>query len=218
MKRLCIFASCFLWAAQLEGRELFFATAEMPGAELIKARTSAIYESLGYEAKFKDFPAARSLIKSNSGEFDGEMARIIGTEKDYPNLIRIKPVFAVTEVFLYGLKNETFTGFPMLTGKKTGHLIGIQLTTKLLEKWPNVPISDPANLFRLLSLGRIDYILVPEIIARNFVGESKTKYSSVKKLSPPAHKMLLYHYLHKKNAAIVNSVSEKIEEMGPLKL
>src|SRR6516164_7155708 len=46
------------------------------------------YQRLGITIVLKTFPAERALLISNSGvESDGELLRISGLGKDYPNLV-----------------------------------------------------------------------------------------------------------------------------------
>ena len=47
------------------------------------------YQQLGVSISFKTFPAERALVTSNKGRADGELVRIKGINKKYPNLIRV---------------------------------------------------------------------------------------------------------------------------------
>ncbi len=55
------------------------------------------YERIGVKIDTHYFPAERALYMSNSGLVDGEVNRIIGLEKKYPNLIRVPVAGVITE-------------------------------------------------------------------------------------------------------------------------
>ena len=52
--------------------------------ELAKEVVRAAYEKMGMEVEFMDLPARRGLEWANSGKTDGDLARIDGTEKNFP--------------------------------------------------------------------------------------------------------------------------------------
>ena len=47
------------------------------------------YRRIGYDIRFEFLPGKRSLEYANKGLTDGDVARIAGTEKKYPNLIPV---------------------------------------------------------------------------------------------------------------------------------
>ena len=49
------------------------------------------YEMLGHQIEIIRLPPKRALIKSNSGDYDGDVQRIHSVADTYPNLIRLEP-------------------------------------------------------------------------------------------------------------------------------
>jgi polar amino acid transport system substrate-binding protein len=70
--------------------QLVFSTGEFFIFDRNKKIVSSIYKRLGYDVIVNQYPAKRALKMSNSGAVDGELFRIKGMQRFYPNL-RIVP-------------------------------------------------------------------------------------------------------------------------------
>lgn len=58
-------------------------------ADYVEELLRLAYQDLGYEVKYINLPLKRALFESDSGKVDGELLRIEGLSKSFPNLISI---------------------------------------------------------------------------------------------------------------------------------
>ncbi|GHG71660.1 hypothetical protein GCM10010919_23280 [Alishewanella longhuensis] len=72
-----------------------------PAAQYSQALITEAYSRLGIPADFIDVPFGRSLIESNRGVLDGEVARVLRVTQQFPNLLTVPYVLFDTEVYLY---------------------------------------------------------------------------------------------------------------------
>lgn len=106
---LLLTALLSVWGAPLQAQneasiasELKFRQAlDSPAAQYSQALLTQAYQRLGLTPQFIEVPFGRSLVESNKGLLDGEIARVLMTTEHYPNLIAVPYVLFDTEVILY---------------------------------------------------------------------------------------------------------------------
>jgi len=171
-----------------------------------------VYKDIGIKISTRAFPAERALILSNSGKFDGEVQRIDGISRDYPNLIKVpEPIF-----FLEGsafVKNAEIVihGWDSLAAYKIGIPRGIRYLEANTDGMNRIIASSLDQLFHLLNAGRIDVVVISTNYGQDFLNTHSNM--NVKMVTPPIIRAPLYHYLHKKHKALVSVV-----ETGIIKL
>lgn len=169
--------------------------------------------TLGYKLQTVRLPAERALKSSNQGVIDGELLRVKGLDKLYPNLIRVPEKIMDLEfvVFSYTPINLE-KGWSALSGKSVAYLNG----WKILEK--NVPsdsevtkIKDVKMLFKLLKKHRTDYVLYERWAGLTIL--KTQKIAGVKLQQPPLAVKEMYVYLHKKHKDLVPKLAAAILAM-----
>lgn len=58
-------------------------------ADYVEELLRLAYQDLGYEVKYINVPLKRGLFEANDGKVDGELLRIEGLNKSFPNLISV---------------------------------------------------------------------------------------------------------------------------------
>ena len=119
---------------------------------------------LNYGIEVVTLPAERSLIKSNRGELDGEVARIIDMDKKYENLIRIPET--VTELFYYVYSNKDHNLNSVEEFFKSDlvlvNVIGIKFTENYKQNIPEnrfMPVSQMLSALKMVAIGRGDIVI-----------------------------------------------------------
>ncbi|MDX1802274.1 MAG: hypothetical protein R3303_15185, partial [Marinobacter sp.] len=70
--------------------ELVFSSIEKTPITLLAERLlSRAYRELGYTIRLVFMPSRRALMVANSGRVDGELFRVAGVERAFPNLIAV---------------------------------------------------------------------------------------------------------------------------------
>ena len=167
----------------------------------------------GIKVEILSLPAERALRDANAGVLDGELARVPGIEKTYSNLLFIPESLMDVEFTVFSIRHESVE--PGWDGLK-GHSVAFLNGWKILEK--NVPgsaeitkVNSPSQLFNLLKLNRVDYIIYEKwggiALAKSL------KIDNVNVLSPPLAVRQLHMYLHNKHADLAGPLAEVLKQI-----
>ena len=111
---------------------------------------------MGYKVKFELFPGIRSLEPANKGETDGDIARISGTQKEFPNLRPLAtPVIHIQGVAFTKSVTRKIKIWGDLEGLRIGVIRGIRYSTIGTQGLNRYFAEDTAHLFRLPADDRI---------------------------------------------------------------
>lgn len=168
---------------------------------------------IGYKLTRVQIPAERGLINVNQGIDDGEMSRIAGLEKHYPNLRQVTEKIMDWEFVVFSKKIiNTEAGWSSLANKNVGFING----WKILEN--NVPASaiiikvkNEKLLFGLLDKDRVDYIIFEKWGGLEII--DKNKYKQINIANKPLAVREMFIYVHKKHKLIVNPLAKALENM-----
>jgi len=175
--------------------------------------TKEALSRIGIQLVTVHLPAERGLKNANAGIEDGEMSRIAGLEKVYPNLIRVPEKIMDWEFYAFSSKNITLNGnWESLESYSVAFING----WKILEN--NVPtnvlvtkVKNPDQLFGLMIKRRADVILYERWGGLKFIQEKKLV--DVKILEPFLAKREMFIYLHKKHESIVPRLALALRDM-----
>ena len=171
------------------------------------------YKRLGIEVSYDDYPAKRSLHLANEGKFhDGELHRIIGLEKRYPNLVRVPVVIFKLEAIVIS-KKLTFKvdGWESIRPYIIGIRRGIVFSLNGTRDMNRTILNSNERLFSMLNGNRFDIIILSRINSSKYFSEEKNKNLMV--LEPPIETYEMYHYLHKKNAHLIPELTRVLKDM-----
>lgn len=167
---------------------------------------------IGIQVSIDSLPGERALLNANAGLDDGDLLRIPGLEKVYPNLIRV-PEKVMDFEFVAFTKNEKIQlGSladlePYTVAFTTGWKFYEHRVKKAREitRTRNLP-----SLFQLLKKGRAEIVL-----AERWQGlwEARQQGIRVKLLQPPFKISDMYIYLNKRHAALVPKVAQALVTM-----
>lgn len=168
---------------------------------------------LGYSLEVEHLPGERALLLANSGVADGELLRIGGLEKRYPDLIPVPEKTFDMEFIAFSrnkalqiqswddLKNYTVA---IITGWKI-------LENNIPEGVDLIKVKNPQQLFELGSKGRADVILFSR-----WQGISFTRANHFDEIFPvgsPLATMEMFVYLHKSRQALVPEMAQAIRDL-----
>lgn len=171
------------------------------------------YKRLGIDVSFEYYPAKRSLHLANEGKyFDGELHRIKGLEKRYPNLVYVPVVIFRLEAIVISKKVRfKVDGWesvrPFMIGIRRGVIFALNGTRDMNR----TILNSNERLFSMLNGNRFDIIIASRINASKFFAEEKNKKLMV--LEPPIESYNMYHYLNKKNAHLLPKLTKVLQDM-----
>ena len=181
--------------------------------ELAKPVVREAYHRIGYTVVFDPLPARRALEWANDGVTDGDLARIEGTERKFPNLIRISaPVFHFTGSAFATDASRAISEWKDLAGLNIGIVRGILYSEIGTEGMDPIPTNDMTHLFKLLTLGRINVAIAALDagrieIHRNFMD------AGIHPIGDPLWAAPLFHYVHVKNGHLVQKLEAALKDM-----
>jgi len=177
------------------------------------------YKKINITPHFIFIPLEKSLQLSNSGQTDGEIARISVINRNYTNLIKVPVVINFVEGVAFG------KGKHMHINKWRDlkpYRLGIAKGAKFIEKGTqgmNVTLYKGFHeSFEALDKDEIDIAIVPKTTGKYLI--YKNGYKDIHSLGKTLQRLNLYHFLHKKNAYLVpllTPILQKMKKSGEIK-
>lgn len=171
------------------------------------------YAGIGYSLIKWNLPVARSLVESNAGRIDGEVHRIKAIEDEFPNLIRVTiPINILEGMAVSCSKSLPVNGWASLTPYRVGVQTGIRFAEIGTRDLPNVThMPSQGKLFDMLFSKRLDVVIADRQDAYHQTLRKQGKCIYIHE--PPLTSAPLYHYLHKKHAALVPALTKILQNM-----
>jgi len=175
------------------------------------------FKRIGYKLETIRLPAERALINANRGIDDGEMARVAGLQKKYPNLIQVPESYLTLDMVLFSKKYPEFivTGWDSMISHSLAIISGWKIMeknfSKLGDKVNIIKTDNAIQSFTLLEKDRVDFIAYSNWSGLGYIKKNNIK--NIKLLHPPLASPKLYVYLHKKHKEIVPRLSDAIKNM-----
>jgi len=170
------------------------------------------YVKLGISTSISYLPGNRSLLYSSTGRVDGELFRIEGIQREFPDLIQITEPILELETIAYSSDVEfNINGWKSLNPYKLGFLRSFKKAEKNTQGMNTYQDDSLNNLFKLLNKGRIDLVIESQIGA-SVILQLEDK-PVIKALYPPVDRFYIYHYLHTKNKNLLLPITDVLSEM-----
>jgi len=174
------------------------------------ARTA--FGRIGIDVEITVLPAERSLINANEGLDDGDIFRIAGLERNYPNLLRVPEKMLDSEFMAYTERADIrIRDWADLKPHVVAYAIGWRIFdlnvrgTKEITKTASI-----RELFPLLEKGRADVALMERWQGQWIVRQQGYQ---VHVQEPPLARVEMFMYLNKKHAALVPKVAKALADM-----
>jgi len=168
---------------------------------------------IGYQLVITSLPAERALRSSDEGLIDGEMSRVEGMEKLYPNLVRVPEKIMDWEFSVFSKKPINLdNGWSSLSNKNIAFIRGWKILEKNAPKAAVITKTRNAEqLFTLLKINRTDFILY-ERWGGNYALKA-LQLDGAKLRRPFLATREMFIYLHKKNLALVPRLAQALVNM-----
>ncbi len=171
-----------------------------------------MFQRINVKAKTTTLPSERSLINANTGIDDGNIARIKGIEKKYPNLIML-PEKIIDFEFVAFAKNKQLkiSNWASLQTYNVAFINGWKVFEKKVTQYKSlVRTRDSTQLFNLLKSDRVDIVLYD---LWSGVWQIRQSENEIDYLRPPIASYPLYLYLHKKHKALLPGLTKALQNM-----
>ncbi len=172
-----------------------------------------LFKKIGYNLIVEKLPAERALRSANNGLIDGEIIRVAGMEKIYPNLIRVPEKMMVMSFVAFSKKQSNLSsGWSALANKEVAFITGWKIYELKVPKTTSITkTKDSKELFTLLQKNRIDIVLYNRWAG--FFMIDKMQLKDVHIQLPELANKDMYLYLHKKHKALVPQINNALKLM-----
>jgi polar amino acid transport system substrate-binding protein len=207
------FSLLLLLSLPLRAEELQLSLiASNPTHEEIWRVVQAAARRAGIPVAARSVPAERALALANSGATDGDVGRIEGLERQYPNLVRVtEPVYRYAAYAFAYNKLEVTAGWESLQGHGICIRRGIKLFELRTESMQRQMLDDERSILRMLRNGGCDMALLEP--NSQVVKAAMAARPRLYKLLPPLEVTPLYLYLHRSHAALAPRFAEALKQM-----
>lgn len=175
------------------------------------------FRRIGYQLETVQLPAERALINANRGIDDGDLLRVAGLQKKYPNLIQVPEKIMAMDLVLFTKNNPSFyvDGWQSIKSYSIAIISGWKIMeTNFGQFGDQIEIIKTDNIEQSLSLlmkDRVDFIAYSRWSGLAYLKEQGI--NGVSLLSPPLVSPAFYTYLHKKHKNIVPELATAIRQM-----
>jgi polar amino acid transport system substrate-binding protein len=172
----------------------------------------AAFRRIGVEVEVTTVPVERAMINVNAGIDDGDLFRVAGVERVYPNLLRVPEKLFDSEFIAYtkraDIRIRDWADLqPYIVAYANGWVI-FDRNVKTAKEITKTPSLD--DLYPLLDKGRADVILMDRWQWR-WVAREKGYGTGL--YEAPLAKVEIFMYLHKKHADLVPKVARALADM-----
>jgi len=209
---LVLLILCLLSVPVARAETYKVSTADFPEARSIAGLLKEVYRQIGHDIELVFRPAKRSLVEVNSGFSDAELARIIGTESEYPNLVRVEePVFAVSFSAIVKSTSKTWLStWAEIKKHKIGYPRGYRILDIRTRNMNALQAKDSSSVVRMVKGGRIEVGLLISSDAARLASATE----GIVVLDPPVEAVTLYHYLNVKHRRLIPSIEKILIELN----
>lgn len=158
------------------------------------------FRRAGLRLQLVRLPPERGLLNANVGLEDGDLARIAGLEKLYPNLIRVPEKLIDWHFVAFtnkpGLRDAHWATLQPLA---VGHIKGWKIYEQNLKQHPQVTATETAEqLFTMLDKNRIDVALYARSMGLALL--EKMHIKNVRLIEPLLAEREMFIYLNRRHA------------------
>ena len=160
---LIVFLTIFLFAKPSECADYSIATVDTDEARPLAKLAKALYERIGHSTKFYFLPAKRSMAEVNAGMRDAELARIIGIDAVYPNLVRVpEPIYSISVSAVVGKASGiTSVSWDDLQSLTFVRVLGLRFIEIRTADYEGTAVPSPESVVAMVARGRVDVGLLP---------------------------------------------------------
>jgi polar amino acid transport system substrate-binding protein len=187
------------------------------GKGLIDLITKERFSRSGLNVILQPIPNAQALEQVDSGVFDGDIMRVSGTDKKYPNLIQVPGAVMEAFDFVAFTKNRDLKlpeGWKSLKAYRVAVAQDWVLIKRRLAEFDIVPaesLSNPSQLFSALHRGKVDVVVFERTMGYELL--KSFNFKDIVAIEPPLDSEKMYLYLNKKHEALVPKLDDALKSM-----
>lgn len=170
------------------------------------------YRRLGYRLMLRDVPPIRADMEVNRGEADGFVFSDDRYLTTHPGSVRVDYPLGSDDIMVFS-KGPVFPveGWKSLGPYLVGYLKGMWVVEEEVRGVRSNPSNTPPQVFQMLESGRVDVAVMP--YGLGLASLRTLGFKDIRVLQPAVTKVLLYHFLAAKNAALAPKLARIFKDM-----
>jgi len=170
------------------------------------------YNEAGIEMEPLFLSLEESLKRSNSGETDGELARIEKITQLYPNLRQVPIEIVAVEAISFSKDSSLhIKTWSDLDGHKVTIVKGAKFIEQGTKDIPRKIVLTFEEAFNALHNNETEIVVVPKLAGLRL--SYANKYDNIKPISSALQRLPLYHFVHKKNIHLIPIITPILQKM-----
>ena len=165
------------------------------------------FRRAGLRLKLVKLPPERGLINANAGIEDGDLNRIAGLEKAYPNLVRVPEKLMDMHFVVFARTTKPAeASWAMLEPLAVGHIKGWKIFEQNLRPATHIiTVDSPEQLFALLGKNRINAALYERW--EGYAMAKQMRMTDIRVIEPPLAVREMYIYLNQRHAGKIAAIA-----------
>lgn len=194
-----------------DNRTLYFnRPADTPQARYVIELLQTAYQQLGYKLEVVDFNRQSALIAANNGALDGQLGRIHGVTKAYPNLLQVRfPLYTFNLQLLSRCLSCSFEQLDSLV-IQSGYLVSNQYLDGAPFNGQLIEVKNNITQLNLVTQGKVQAALVVDFHLREHLADMDLETFKIDTLLT----IETYHYLHIKHKALIPRLEEALHTLA----
>lgn len=181
------------------------------GSGMLDAIVQEAFRRAGQPVSLVITPSERGLINANTGVADGDINRIAGLAKSYPNLVQVAEPNMSYEFVAFAKRPLALAGWDSLKSYKVGYITGWKILEENVRAANVTRVDTPRQLFALLAQDRVDLVLYERWTGEHLLRELQLADARV--LDPPLARRDMFLYLNARHAALAPRVAAALKAM-----
>lgn len=171
------------------------------------------FARIGIKLKLVKLPAERGLLNANQGIDDGDLSRIAGIEKAFPNLVRVpEKIFDMDFVAFSRFNLVKQANWTTLKPFSVGYITGWKIFDQNLLPGTEITTAEsPVQLMNMLELNRIQFALYSRWMGLAML--KRLHYRDIHVVEPALAQLPMYIYLNKRYRALLQPLSQALRDI-----
>ncbi|EON90877.1 hypothetical protein MARLIPOL_15899 [Marinobacter lipolyticus SM19] len=171
---------------------------------------SLIYQGCDFDVVFLEFPQERSIFTAETGNIDGELARMKAVvSKDSPLVPVPTPLLHMELVPVRHVDDEPIRSSKDLEGKRVAYQRGFRIMNRLVpDSAGAIKVNSTHQIFKLLSRGRVDVGLMMK-------QQALMKFSSYPDMTmdKPILTEPVFHFVHERHTSDIPCLDRSLNKL-----
>ncbi len=182
------------------------------GTGMLDLLVKEAFARAGVDVELVTLPSERGLISAASGQTDGDINRVAGLSKEYPELVQVDESNMTYEFMAFTRRKDlSVRGWDDLRGLNVGFITGWKIFENNVTAKTITKVDNPAQLFTLLEKDRVDVVLFDRWGGGHQLRQLGCADATV--MEPPLATRDMFLYLNHQHQSLAPQLAQALRDM-----